>query len=211
MTHKLIPLTELFVPLNAFSLTWRKIDDELSRPTVGPYITIDTLQTILDASPDSAVHSLFSNHMDVIYTLHAILSAAKNMIAGRTYWHCVIAYITDKVWVANFVAPNGMVQEVTGVSLGDTVGQMCKALDIWETPGIRSDSPGVTDSKNPLPVANSDLRTAALKMQLAVANVLLTGGLDSDKWWDQLAEAQRNLAQITKGTYAEFEELRKQS
>jgi hypothetical protein len=52
------------------------------------------------------------------------------------------------------------------------------------------------------------MRIAALKMQVAVAQVLETGGLFPDNWWEQLIDAQRGLAAQTRGTRAEFAALR---
>ena len=41
---------------------------------------------------------------------------------------------------------------------------------------------------------NEPLRQAAIKMQVAVGNVLLSGGLDIDKWFDPLVKCQQELA-----------------
>lgn len=49
------------------------------------------------------------------------------------------------------------------------------------------------------------LRQAAIKMQVAVGNVLLYGGTEIDKWFDTLAQCQRELAAQTKGTRQEYE------
>jgi hypothetical protein len=54
-----------------------------------------------------------------------------------------------------------------------------------------------------------ELRQAALKMQVAVGNVLAHGGIDLDKWWGELIEAQQHIATITHGTSAEFNKYRK--
>lgn len=52
---------------------------------------------------------------------------------------------------------------------------------------------------------NEPLRQAAIKMQVAVGNVLMYGGTEPDKWFDAIADCQRNLAAQTKGCRAEFE------
>lgn len=52
------------------------------------------------------------------------------------------------------------------------------------------------------------LREAAIKMQLAVAKILCEGGLNTEKWFDEIVDAQRNLAAQTKASQTEFAELR---
>lgn len=54
-----------------------------------------------------------------------------------------------------------------------------------------------------------ELRQAALLMQVAVANVLLEGGVNIDSWWNQLVIAQQNLSVITHGSQEEFDKYRK--
>lgn len=57
--------------------------------------------------------------------------------------------------------------------------------------------------------SNEEMRQAAIRMQVAVGNVLAHGGLDIDKWWDELVASQQNLARHTKGTSEEFNKYRK--
>lgn len=52
---------------------------------------------------------------------------------------------------------------------------------------------------------NEPLRQAAMKMQVAVGNVLLDGGRDYKKWFDPLIKCQQELAAQTKGSRLEYE------
>jgi hypothetical protein len=49
--------------------------------------------------------------------------------------------------------------------------------------------------KAPPSSENVDLNDAARKAQKAIATILENGGLDSDKWWNDLVSAQQSLAQ----------------
>ena len=52
---------------------------------------------------------------------------------------------------------------------------------------------------------NEPLRQAAIKMQVAVGNVLLSGGLEVDNWFATLVNCQQGLAAQTKGARHEYE------
>lgn len=53
-----------------------------------------------------------------------------------------------------------------------------------------------------------ELRQAGIRMQVAVGNVLMNGGLNIPEWWDKLVEAQQILAGQTQGKHADFDKYR---
>lgn len=56
----------------------------------------------------------------------------------------------------------------------------------------------------------NDLRKAALRMQVTAGNVLALGGTQSDKWWENLIDAQQGLSAQTKAHRHEFDAVRKE-
>lgn len=73
---------------------------------------------------------------------------------------------------------------------------------------LRAVKPIIAQHYAPVIAREARLRGAAIKMQVAVGNVLANGGTASTELFDDLVTCQQGLAAQTKGTSAEYEAAR---